>query len=446
MGLLATCLLPLLAPQAPNPTPVTPTPPAVVAPSQDPLDLAAVRAAEADDAKAEPAALVRAATGSDAALAARAAWLLARGDQLDRQSFLQQVVATSPHADARLQAMQALLRKPEVGSTTTAVGALDDQDRRVRTLAAQLLGALARPTSREPLLALLQAQKNAAAGPATDVQAALLALHDLDAHDLLLRAATAVHDSDAQGVGEALAFCLQQLAPKLDRDQQQLLALGLLDHREPLARRFAITRLAELGDATTMKALEGRLATEGPELRPLVEVALAHLRRDSDHAPDADAAGALHGLDTKVRAWWQQSSPMEQGLVASSPVVVFVLLLLVLRRRRSDADPQQDGAAAAALVQPSAEFVAEHGVETTADTDGNAAPADANESNDANEATESAESVDAVPAALDDGEFAAESAQEPLPELADDDASQTELEVVGEGDSSTWQGDGDAAR
>ena len=452
MGLLATCLLPLLAPQAPTTTTTTPTPlPVVAASSQDPVDLGPLRAAEADDAKADPAALLHFANGSDAALAARAAWLLARGKHADRLPMLRQVVAESPHAAARLQAMQALLHQREVGSTTTATAALHDTDRRIRTLAAQLLGALNRPTAREPLLALLQEQQHAEPGIATDVQAALLALHDLGANDLLLRAATAVHGGNAEGVGPTLAFCLQQMAPKLDREQQLMLALGMLDHREPLARRFAIDAVAGLGDPSTAKALEGRLANETPELRPLVEVALAHLRQDAAHDPErATLMDKLHGLDQRAKAWWQQSSTVERGVVVSVPLAVLLLLLLTLRRRGNAASPASDHAdaeAAAALVQPSADLDTPEQLAADLATDpetawGEAEPAleDANEQPADSEATFAEE----VPA----DEFAPEtqtSEGEPT-ETGGFDETTTELEVVTDGEATGWQDDAGPAR
>jgi hypothetical protein len=55
----------------------------------------------------------------------------------------------------RAQALQGLLRHHDVSSLATATAALEDSDRTVRTLAAELLGKLRRPTSIEPLLAVL---------------------------------------------------------------------------------------------------------------------------------------------------------------------------------------------------------------------------------------------------------------------------------------------------
>ena len=480
MGLLAFCLLPLLAPQAPTPpTTQAELPAAVAAAPTDPLALAALRTAEADDNQADPDALVLLANASDGPIAARAAWLLGRGKQPARLPFLQRVVAESPHAAARLQALHALLQLCEVGSTTTAVQALGDPDRAVRTLAAQLLGALKRPTAREPLLALLQAQQQSEPGPATDVQAALLALHDLDASDLLLRAATSVHHGNAQGCASALVYCLQQMAPKLDRQQQLLLALGMLDHRETLVRRFAITSLAELADRSTIKAVEGRLAAEGPELRPLLEVALAHLRQDSQRDPEqASLPEQLQDLRQHLKAWWQNRTPAEQAAVAGIPGVLFVLLLLALRRRghsQQQADAHADAEAAAALTHPS------DGFDTGTDLDAELAAApEAAWGNEPATDEEFAATVEAAGEQLvaEGDELAAEAelaaaASDSTGPAAEEDASATtndygdadneelaaeadgdggtdatanELEVVADGEATDWQDDATAKR
>lgn len=454
MGLLASCLLLLLAPQAPQSPPIPVTLPAAVAVApQDPEGLGALRSAEADDTKTDAAAMVRLANGADAIIAARAAWLLARGTQPTRLASLQQVVTDSPHAEARLQALQALLRLREMGSTGTAVRALDDRDRRVRTLAAQLLGALQRPTAREPLLALLQAQKVSEPGPATDVQAALLALHDLDAHDLLLRAATAVHDGNAENVGQALVFCLQQMAPKLDRDAQLLLALGMLDHREALVRRFAITTLSQLGDPSHAKALQDRLQNETAELRPLLEVALAHLRQDNAPAQHVSALATLRGLDQRVKAWWQDSSTIEKSAVAAVPGVLFVLLLLAMRRRGQFAEQTAhqtaaaDAEAAAALVQPSAGFETAEQLAADLATDPETAWGEQAEA-----PQETAFATAAGPEQVDAADpLAAETREEPshasLPTgTAEDDAAATELELVSDGEGPESQDDAGAQR
>ena len=283
MRLLELCLLPLLSPQEPAPQPAVPSPaPAAetaVPSSSD--DKQALAVQERAGEKADPAVLAALASSVDAAVGARAAWRLGACKGPAVLEALQTVATKSPHADARAHAMQALMKANDVGSTATAIAALEDADRRVRTFAAQALGRLRRPAAKEPLLGLLDhTRTHAEPGVATDVQAALLALNDLAATDLLLRAATAVHDGKAEGAGAALAFCCQSMSPQMPRAEEVTFLLAVLGHREQLVRRYAISRIAELDEPSAAAALEGRLAQEGDELRPLVQIALAQVRKD----------------------------------------------------------------------------------------------------------------------------------------------------------------------
>lgn len=391
MRLLELCLTSLLSPQAPGLPPAATEPPAATAPgTQEPASTppateptsttttpaettgtpgnapatastpASPEAAAAQDGAGEQ--LVQRALGEDPMDAMAAVAELAKAKKGAANPFLQRVVAESRHADARTAAMQALFRSADVGVTSTAIGALEDADRRVRTLAAQTLGKLRRPTAVEPLLQLLdRTRKTGDAADsviATDVQATLLALHDLGAADKLLRAATAVHDGQAQGAGEALAYCLQELSRQLPRADEQTLLLAVLDHREPLVRRFAIGRLAELDAISAISALERRLAKESDSLRPLVEAALVQLRRDTMQQPTDELARARQNaalLWHKAKAWWLAATPTEQGIAAGAPV--FLLLVFVLLRRRSArAAAAAEAAAMTALVAPSEEY------------------------------------------------------------------------------------------
>ncbi len=390
MGLLALCVLTLLSPQDPPgtssrpvappagtvsvPTPPSDTPaqaptPTATPPAEtgtaNPTALptsdgkAALAAAEAAGDAADPAALQALALSDDAATAARAAWLLARGKPTAQREPLQRIAATAPQTEARLHALQGLLRDGDVSSTGVAIEALAHEDRRVRTVAARLLGKLRRPAAAEPLLGVLQRSKTAAPGPATDVQAALLALHDLGNADFLLRAATAVHDGKAQGTGQALAFCLQQLAPKLPTDAERSLLLAVLDHRELLVRRFAIERLAERAEPAAVAALDGRLGKEGPELRPLLEVALANLRQLAEPVPTDEWERALQNgkaLAAAAARWWRARSALEQGALGCIPGFLLVTVWLLARRRRAAAVTAA-ATAVSALVQPSEEYV-----------------------------------------------------------------------------------------
>jgi len=227
------------------------------------------------------------------------------------------------------------------------------------------LGKLRRPTAIEPLLQVLDRTRKPAdpttTNPstiATDVQATLLALHDLGAADKLLRAATAVHDGQANGAGEALAYCLQELSRQLPRAEEQTLLMAVLDHREPLVRRFAIGRLAELDATSAISALERRLATESDSLRPLVEAALVQLRRDTMQAPTDELARARQNatlLWHKAKAWWLAASPTEQGIAAGAPVLL-LLVFVLLRRSRARAAAAAEAATMTALVAPSEEY------------------------------------------------------------------------------------------
>jgi predicted lipid-binding transport protein (Tim44 family) len=262
-----------------------------------------------------------------------------------------------------------MLRFQDPTSTASAIVALEDSDRRVRTLAAQLLGRLRRPASLDPLLAMLDhARTECPPGAATDLQAALLALCELGAADRLLQAATAIHDSTAEDTGTALAYACQTLTPKLPRAQRVTFALAVLAHREPLVRRWAIGQLAELDEPTTVKALEGRLATEDKQLRPLVELALAQVRKDAIAPPSDEVARAtqnFQALSLLVQEWWSTLSPVGRGLVLGSPVVL-LLVVALLRRRRRAAEAAAAAMTTIALVQPSEEFAEQTAAEAAA--------------------------------------------------------------------------------
>lgn len=382
MVLLELCLLSLLSPQAPTaaPTPpvaapaTAPTDPATAATPQEPVnrapepgpaasdDLAALHRAEAAGKSADLEELVRLATGSEAAIAARAAWLLGRSEADGAAAALERAFA-SPHAGARVQVLATLLKSGDATTFPVAKKALDDDDRNVRALAAQLLGRLRRPQSAAPLLALLGGPHNDGREPgaAIDLQAAILALHDVGALDQLLPAASAVHNGKATGLGEALAYYFQDYSPQLPPKDETTLLLAVLDHKEPLLRRYAIGRLAELGDSSTATALERRLGSEGDELRPMIEATLTQLR--AANAPPAqggiDAARAkLDGLLAKGKQLWNGLDDNQRIAVGASPLAVMLLLFVVgkLRRRRATS---ASAAATAALVAPSDEFLAE---------------------------------------------------------------------------------------
>jgi len=160
MGLFELCLISLLSPQEPNAAPThataaPATPVTVVAPSQDPRGAklgatkqpeastqdppaARLRAAESAKDSADPAELLALAMGNDAAIAARATWLLGNSNNKEHKVRLPAILKSSPHAEARLLAMQTIRVLANVTDTPLAIHALDDTDRRVRTVAAAL--------------------------------------------------------------------------------------------------------------------------------------------------------------------------------------------------------------------------------------------------------------------------------------------------------------------
>lgn len=389
MRLLELVLLPLLSPQEPAPKPPAPeatTPAPVTAPvsEQQPApapsapavapaptgdnERAVLAAAERAGAKADPATLAPLTSSNEEAIAARAAWLLGKCEDPRALDLLRAVSGESPHATARLQAMSALLRHKDNASVPAGIKGLEDADIRVRTSAAQLLGKLRRPAGITPLVALIESGKRDETAPATDVQAALVALHDLDATEELVGVAAALNVRPANGIGQALVYYFQQLSPKLAPEQQVTLLLTVLDHQDTLLRRYAIGRLGELADPKTATALEGRLAKEGPELRPLVEVALTQVRGEpakprGDHFERALAE--LKGLAAAAETRWNKLSSNGRIIVGASPVALLLMLMLLGRRRRRRAEAIA-AAAAVALVAPSEEHLAEIAAEAEA--------------------------------------------------------------------------------
>ncbi|HEX6811389.1 MAG TPA: HEAT repeat domain-containing protein [Planctomycetota bacterium] len=361
MGLIELCLLTLLSPQEPPVSTAPETPRAAVADkAPSPEELQSLLSAERAGDKADIVVLRRLCESKSEAIAARAAWLLGRSKDPQATVLCGEVATGSPHAEARTQAMNALMLQKDASSLATAVTALQDNDRRVRTLAAQLLGRLRRPTAVDPLLTMIERSRtDGTVGQAPDVQAALLALNDIKAARSLLRAATAIHDSKVAGTGEALAFCFQSLSPELDKAQEITTLLAVLDHREPLLRRYAIGRLAEIGDPATANALEGRLGTESAELRPLVEVALGQVRSDRAKQSYDELERAMANLKTlgaMAESRWAALDETQRWLVGSVP---FGLLVLgwVLRRWNRKRAAQNVAVATAALVAPSEEYL-----------------------------------------------------------------------------------------
>jgi HEAT repeat protein len=361
MGLLELCLLPLLSPQEPAVTPAPEaTPPAVSATQASPEDLQDLLTAERAGDKANLVVLRRLTDCTTVPIAARAAWLLGRAKDPRANELCCEVATTSAHVEARVQAMNALMLRKDPNSLASAIAGLQDADRSVRALAAQLLGKLGKPTAVDPLLTMIdRCRTDETTGAATDVQAALVALHDLKAARSLLRAATAIHDSKIKGTGEALAYCFQGLSPTLDQAQEVTTLLAVLDHREPLVRRYAIGRLAQIGDPATAKALEGRLGTESAELRPLVEVALKQVRSDRTPVSTDELERALSNFETlraMAESKWAAMEDWQRWATGAAPVVLILFWWGFGRLRRRSA-ARNVAMATAALVAPSEEYL-----------------------------------------------------------------------------------------
>ena len=304
--------------------------------------------------------LARLANHDNQAIAARATWLLAHSKNPAHLNELPAIIESNPHAEARLQALQGIRLHGDASALPIAVGALEDLDRRVRTLAVQVLGKLRRPASVAPLLQLVRTESiNADGSPATDIQAALLTLSDFGAAEHLLRMAADVADGNAVGCGEALTYAFQNLSPKLGATKETTALIAVLDHKEPLLRRYAITRLTELGDAKTATALQGRLGQESPELRPLLEVAIAQLQNEGTAPPTDEFQRATENakvLGSRIMKWWNGLDTTYQAMFGAIPVVLIILMMIrrrAARRRAHEADAQ----AAAALVAPSDEYL-----------------------------------------------------------------------------------------
>lgn len=354
MGLLAAIAVLVLAPQDPTPAAAGPAP-AVALQQQEALGKAA-------DARA----LAGLTLGDDAAVAARAAWLLGRTEGPTTLPALHTTVVDSKHADARAHAMAALATRLKSESNAFAQKALADADRRVRTFAAQLLGATRPAFATVELAALVERSAAAAAatdaGPATDVQAALVALQDLRAADHVLALATAVGASTLPGCGDALAFYCQGCVPLLPTADRLAALRTLASHKEEAVRRYALTALATFRDPATVALLQARAAAETGALRSVAADALATAQRKPEPTDlKSQAIANAKALVATTKRWWNRQSPTRQLVAAAVPVALLVggvaLAALLRRRRRLAAEQAAAAAAALELVQPSDEYL-----------------------------------------------------------------------------------------
>jgi HEAT repeat protein len=295
---------------------------------------------------------------ADAAIAARAAWLLGEWKSVRGVDALAQALAQNGNPDLRLQCAAALDRIQNSAATEALTRGLQDADIAVRAFAVQSLARRKAEGTSQQLLALIERQGSTEPKSShKDVTAALIALADLGDTSAMLPAAAAVHFASDES-GPALAFLFQELSPKLPPEIEATTLVAALDHCEPLLRRYAIQRLGELRDPTTARALEGRLATEDPALQPLIRVSLAQVRRDkvengADLALRAKSNAIAIGRLVE-RQWDSMETGTRLSTAATVCVVSFGLLMILVARRRA----QRREAAIAAAAASSASHAA----------------------------------------------------------------------------------------
>lgn len=334
----------------------------------DEVALRALHAAEAAGKAADIAVLRELAGSADVVIARRATWLLGRHADKSKFTTLQDLARNATDAEVRLQAISALIAGAPTGALEVGAEALEDSDVRVRAAGAQLLGRLRNPAGKEPLLAFLQRQRSAMAQAVdtSDVQAALVSLHDLGAKEELLPATATLREVSQSEIGQALAFYWQGVSPQFPREQETTLLLAALDHGALLVRRYAIDRLAELNSTAAVPALEKRLGAEGPELRPLIESTLTYLRRDQEQPQGDEVERAManaQAMWAKAVSTWNGLDDKERliyGGGAGSALLVLMIGGLLVRRRRRQQAHEEAAAAAAALTAPSEDYVQEH--------------------------------------------------------------------------------------
>lgn len=333
--------------------PQNPSTPA--APTQEPAVATTATAAPATDTTAAATSLHRAEKAgpsdettqvvarlvhdADPAIAARAAWLLGEWKSVHGIDALARALATSPDADLRLQCAAALDRIHNRVATEALTRGLHDADISVRAFAAQSLARRKAEGASQQLLALLERQgATEPKAPHKDVTAALIALADLGDTSAMLPAAAAVRFGSDES-GPALAFLFQELSPKLPPAVEATTLVAALDHCEPLLRRYAIQRLGELRDPTTVRALEGRLATEDPALQPLVRVSLAQASREKvENGADLALRAKNNALAIGrmvERRWNAMETGTRLSTAATVCVVSFGLLMILVARRRA---------------------------------------------------------------------------------------------------------------
>ncbi len=293
-------------------------------------------------------------------IVARACWLLGEWKALDAIVVLGDVAHDHATASVRLQATAALAHMANSATAQGLTRAVQDPDGRVRLCAIQALGRLGAPIATAPAMTLIDhlGSKQPTETP-NDLVAALVVLHDVGDPANLMPAATAIGFAHPQ-VGQALTFLFQGLSPRQQPKEEVTTLLAVLDHPEPMLRRYAIQRLGELRDPTTAKALEVRLAAEAADLQPLIRVSLTQVRGDVGHEDDdlvARAKNNVAAISQMVeRRWKSLGSTGQIATGATVGIVVLAVIGFLVARRRT----RQSAAVAEAqsLVEPSASYAA----------------------------------------------------------------------------------------
>ncbi len=338
-----------------------PMDPAVASPPARQQEIRQLAAVEREGAAIDPDQLTRLLTSPSTAVAARAAWLAGRRQVAEVVPELCTMVVAHGSAEVRLQAIQALFVIADQRCQQAVTEALGDADVRVRAQAAACLGRLGNQASIDPLLGLLAergADGNPGADGSADLIAALLALNDLGQPQCLLPAASAL-PGPRPATATALSYLFQEVSPKLPTREEATLLMAVLDHGEPMLRRYAIQRLGELREPTTALALEGRLATETTELQPLVRISLAAVRGEGTAPADTmERVGTnLELIGSHVGQRWNAMDALRRSMVFGLGVLALgaVIGLILVRRHAA----RQAGAMIWAAAPATAEVFAD---------------------------------------------------------------------------------------
>lgn len=229
-----------------------------------------LREAERNGARGED--LIPLLTAPSTLVASRAAWLLTEKPYPAAAPALTTLV-THESLEVRRNAVCALCALGKKAPRAAMRKALDDEDPSVRAVAAKHFGRFGKQSDATALLAI--ATRTPSEGP--DRAAAILAIADLGAASDVVRTTVLLTDP-SKAEERALTWALQTTSRTLGEEGEVAAMLDVLAHPAMPVRRFAIERLGQLADPTSVDALERRLATEGDSLRPRIEAALVAAR------------------------------------------------------------------------------------------------------------------------------------------------------------------------